>query len=112
MTLTKRCQNLKNRYGITHEDYENMLKLQGGVCKICGTNKPGSRHKFFVVDHCHASKQVRGLLCHNCNTMLGHARDSITTLSGAILYLEESRKEWSVSDSSSQPSCCASGLAS
>jgi|TARA_S200002703_G_scaffold153282_1_gene154688 hypothetical protein len=109
MTLTKRCQNLKRRYGITHEDYEKMLKLQGGVCKICGTNEPGFSHKFFVVDHCHDSNKIRGLLCHNCNTMLGHARDSTATLSEAIVYLDQARAKWSAFDSSSSPSCCASG---
>ena len=41
-----------------------------------------------VVDHCHATGKVRGLLCHNCNRALGLLKDKISVLKNAIQYLE------------------------
>ena len=86
----ERKYNLKKRYGISLEEYENLLEAQQFKCKICGTTEAGNRHGTMVVDHHHESGQVRGLLCHNCNVMLGHAKDNVLTLSGAIDYLRAS----------------------
>jgi hypothetical protein len=47
------------------------------------------RHKLkLVVDHCHSSGEVRGLLCHNCNRALGLLKDSVDSLMRAARYLE------------------------
>jgi hypothetical protein len=67
MKRTRRRHLLKVKYGITLEQYEEMLEAQGGVCKIC-KQPPGER--LLAVDHCHNSLQVRGLLCGRCNTSL------------------------------------------
>jgi hypothetical protein len=49
-----------------------------------------SHHKMkLVVDHCHASGSVRGLLCHNCNRALGLPKDSDEVLQRAISHLRE-----------------------
>ena len=85
----RRNDHLKRRYGITSEDYDRMLKEQGGCCKICGSDEPMHRTKYFTVDHCHETGKVRGLLCHPCNVMLGQAQDNINTLEKAIDYLKE-----------------------
>jgi hypothetical protein len=42
----------------------------------------------FVVDHCHATGKVRGLLCHNCNRALGLMQDNIENIKRAADYLE------------------------
>lgn len=42
-----------------------------------------------VVDHCHDTGKIRGLLCHNCNRALGLLKDSVHTLESAIDYLEK-----------------------
>lgn len=73
-------------YGIREADLVAMREAQGGVCKLCGEpnkTKRGSLH----IDHCHTTGKVRGLLCHNCNLMLGHARDNVDVLKAAIDYL-------------------------
>lgn len=78
------------RYGIEPEDYDRILKQQGGKCAICGGGelRPGdSLH----IDHCHESHIVRGLLCGNCNRGLGMFKDNIDLLLTAIGYLEVSR---------------------
>ena len=86
---TYRKQHLKRTYGITLEEYDAMLEKQGGCCAICGTDKPGSsrRNTYFSVDHCHTTGEVRGLLCHQCNTALGLIKDNPDTLTNMITYL-------------------------
>lgn len=41
-----------------------------------------------VIDHCHATGRIRGLLCHNCNRALGLLKDSEENLKRAIEYLK------------------------
>ncbi len=67
--ITDRKKVLKRKYGITINDYEQMLKQQNGVCKICKGLDPSGRR--LAVDHCHTTGVVRGLLCPSCNTALG-----------------------------------------
>src|SRR4051812_36980393 len=54
------------RYGITLEDKLEMLRNQDGKCIICGEEMDR-----MVVDHCHKTGKVRGILCDNCNRGLG-----------------------------------------
>lgn len=82
---------LQRTYGITLELYERMLEEQGHVCKLCMGEgfTMATHHKVkLVVDHCHATGKVRGLLCHNCNRALGLMKDSTETLERAIEYLK------------------------
>lgn len=76
---------LKTKYGLTLEDYEEMLEAQGGGCLICGS-KGGERG--LAVDHSHETGKVRGLLCLNCNAGIGNLRDDVELLKKAIKYLE------------------------
>ena len=76
------------RYGLTEERYEEMLNAQGGRCKICGTADHLDQDQLLCVDHDHCTGAVRGLLCGNCNRMLGHARDRPEVLLTAAIYLE------------------------
>lgn len=77
-------------YGITAKDYADMYEKQEGLCAICGgegfTMKKMHTLKL-VVDHCHTTGKVRGLLCHNCNRALGLMKDSIKNLGAAMEYL-------------------------
>lgn len=77
--------SLKYKYGITLEDYEKMVQLQNGKCKLCGKEE-----KLFV-DHCHKTSRVRGLLCNSCNKALGLFYDNIETLERAVIYLKIKR---------------------
>lgn len=78
-----RNSGLRKRFGITNDDYFEMLKEQNGVCAICETKPEGYLH----VDHCHETGEIRGLLCKPCNLGLGNFRDNRTFLSNAIEYL-------------------------
>jgi len=62
------------KYGITAEQYEEMNRLQGGRCLICGQAERGTRRgipKTLAVDHDHDTGEIRGLLCSKCNTAIG-----------------------------------------
>lgn len=75
-------------------DFDAMMEEQDGKCAICGTDKAysgGGDNRRLAIDHCHTSGKVRGLLCGNCNRMLGLAKDSTETLKNAIKYLEMSQ---------------------
>jgi len=72
---------------MTIEDYDTMLEKQNNVCAICyKMNKNGKR---FIIDHCHQTGRVRGLICHNCNVGIGLLGEDRTILSSAINYLNK-----------------------
>lgn len=83
---------LKRTYGISLDDYHLMLEEQGHRCKLCGGEgfvMNAAHHKLkLVVDHCHGTGKIRGLLCHNCNRALGLLQDDVETLRKAIEYLK------------------------
>lgn len=85
-----RERNLQQNYGITLQEYDNLLEDQEFKCAVCKTEDPGGRGRFHV-DHCHSTGKIRGLLCHHCNLMLGQAKDNISTLLAAIQYLNNDR---------------------
>ena len=92
-TLAVRRNHLHRRYGLTIEDYEQMLDAQGGTCAICDGEQTvihGS-NAYFAVDHCHNEGQVRGLLCNSCNVLLHKLDTHPGWLERATLYLEGSR---------------------
>jgi hypothetical protein len=85
----QRKSKLMHQYGLTVEEYDEMLAAQGGVCAICKSDDPGHGKKNFCVDHNHDTGKVRGLLCKDCNTGLGMFGDSITALMQAANYLND-----------------------
>lgn len=72
------------KYGITREDIYRLKMKQKFRCGICKQHETSKR---LVVDHCHATGKVRGLLCGECNSALGLLKDSTITLRNAIKYL-------------------------
>lgn len=77
---------LQAEYGITLEQYEQMLNTQGRRCAIC--HKSDSEAGTLAVDHCHTTDRVRELLCQRCNQGLGLFKENPTALARAIAYLE------------------------
>ena len=96
------CRTKKNKikkYNISLETYTGLLKSQDFKCKICAqevihTREITKRHSTVfsntaVVDHCHSSNEVRGILCSDCNLGLGKFKDNKENLLNALKYLEE-----------------------
>jgi hypothetical protein len=90
MAAIKRNSRLKRDYGITSEDFSQMLGAQMALCKACrAPMSMGSRDGTAChVDHCHTTGKVRGLLCHRCNVTLGHANEDAARLRGLATYIE------------------------
>ena len=88
-----RKHHLKRRYNITPQEYETKLASQDYKCTICGKdasdNIRGNKLDPLHIDHCHTSGKLRDLLCHQCNSFLGHAKDNIEILQRAIDYLHK-----------------------
>lgn len=83
-----RDRQLRSVYGITIDQWDEMFTQQGNRCATCRT--PSTTHKNgFVVDHCHRTNKVRGILCQPCNVALGNVRDNPDTLRALASYLEE-----------------------
>ncbi len=80
------------RFGLSVPDYEALLEIQEGKCAICGSLDPKTRWNsgVFVVDHCHGTGVVRGLLCAPCNLGIGQLGDNPDLLRSALVYLERS----------------------
>lgn len=83
-------QHISEKFGITVEQYKLMLESQNNLCAIC--DQPERRMKEdqpqrLSIDHCHITGKVRGLLCNNCNILLGFAKDNKAQLKRAIEYL-------------------------
>ena len=88
------CRSLKSKYGITTPERDYMLKSQDYRCLGCSsiiefTTEGYTNKHTAVVDHCHVTGNVRGILCGACNTLLGKAEDSPFILRNLANYLEE-----------------------
>lgn len=83
---------LLRKYGITLKQYNDMLEIQSGKCSVCGELFSDKEQKL-VVDHCHKTGRVRGLLCSRCNVALGFARDCPHVLRSLADYIEHHKDE-------------------
>ena len=82
-----RVRYMREKYGITIEQYDSMYRAQNGACAVCdGVNLSGRR---LAVDHCHRTGKVRGLLCSMCNSAIGLAKERLDVLKKAVAYLEK-----------------------
>jgi hypothetical protein len=84
----------KSRYGLSREDVDCLIKIQGNVCAICG--KPGWSGKEPHIDHNHETGRVRGLLCFHCNLALGLIKDNPRIAQAMIDYLNVDSSEGGV----------------
>ncbi len=74
------------RYELSEEAYNHMLKVQEGKCAVCGCEPKGKRP--LAIDHCHDSGAVRGLLCYGCNRAIA-ILDNPEMLRKALAYLKK-----------------------
>ena len=70
-------------YGLTPEELHAKLEEAQGICQICKREAPQ------VVDHCHTSGLVRGVICNKCNQALGLIEDNVEWLYSMAQYLQK-----------------------
>ncbi len=92
-----RGYKLKNRHGISVEQYEEILALQGGVCAAC-KKPPVKGARLLSVDHDHkccpskdksCGKCIRGLLHSECNWILGASGENAELLRSIAEYADK-----------------------
>lgn len=81
---------LRKKYGITADEYDDLLVAQEGRCAVCRTDQPGgpTPDAAFHVDHSHGDGQVRSLLCRSCNTALGLLGEDPERIRALLAYVE------------------------
>jgi len=86
--LSVKAAKLKNRYGISQKEYNDMFVSQNGNCASCGDHQ-SILPRTLCVDHCHETGMVRGLLCDGCNLSLGRIKDSYEKLVLLANYIKK-----------------------
>lgn len=87
----ERNSRLKYVFGITLDEYNQILREQNNVCAICGNKCRTGKN--LAVDHDHSTNKIRGLLCDRCNFGIGSFDDDIEILFKAIEYLRRNKNE-------------------
>jgi hypothetical protein len=91
----------ENKRGMKSGSLKLMLEDQDNKCAICNlpetrifTNRVTKEMRIacLCIDHDHQTGNVRQLLCHDCNTMIGKAKENIQTLQSAIDYLKKHKE--------------------
>lgn len=85
--LADKKSQIKRKYGLTWDMYQEWIKRQNNKCAICLRNFIQIKQTPHI-DHDHKSKKIRGLLCATCNSALGHLKDDIVLFERAIEYLK------------------------
>lgn len=88
--LSSANTKLKQRFGITLINYNEMLQKQNYKCAICFKAPDQER---LAVDHCHTTNKIRKLLCKQCNLILGNCKENPDILFSAINYLKLDKQE-------------------
>lgn len=73
---------LKNRFGLTTEEFSAMVLEQNNKCKICECEMDTPQ-----IDHNHTTGKIRSLLCRSCNTSLGLVKENTKILYNMISYI-------------------------
>lgn len=82
------CARLKSAARAHDTTIEHIKDLRSRKrCEICLTTEPGGKGQAFHIDHDHRSGVIRGVLCNNCNLMIGHAQDDPSRLRAAANYI-------------------------
>lgn len=78
---------LKKKFGMTIQQFEEMVMAQDGTCAIC--KQPCRIRSRLSVDHDHETGKIRGLLCSSCNSAIGLFLENPVALRRAAEYLEK-----------------------
>ena len=84
----RRESSAARRYGMGVQQRQELLQRCNGACMCCGdVPEPTKKFPELVVDHDHATGDIRGMVCWKCNLALGHFKDSVVLIRAARSYL-------------------------
>jgi len=86
---------IKQIYGISREEFEALICIQDFRCAICRKEidpTVNSKKSKALIDHNHKSGKIRGIVCINCNSILGYCKEDPKILLEAIRYLEKFKR--------------------
>lgn len=104
---SSRIYSLKRKFGITVEQYNDLLEQQNHCCAVCGRHQDEFKKKF-AVDHAHTESKdipagmIRGLLCYICNTRIVGDRTNPEIFQKTADYLRR-HTGWKVPDAFVKP---------
>lgn len=84
-----RKNSLKQLYGLTVEQYDDLRKQQDYKCAICNIHEKDAVRGKLYVDHSHITGENRGLLCAKCNSALGLFKENVVTMQNAVKFLKK-----------------------
>lgn len=73
-----RAKRLRDYYNLTIEQWDAIEAYQHGVCWLCGRKEPTGKR--LATDHSHLDGLIRGLLCSQCNPLLGKLENAFVRL--------------------------------
>ncbi len=85
-------RNIKKAFGLSPEQYYQILYAQNGVCAICKQHETKMRNGSLMrlsVDHDYKTGKIRGLLCGRCNNVLSRVGENLSILQNTIKYIME-----------------------
>jgi len=83
-------KQISRKYGLTWDTHIALVLRAEGHCESCGEPFTGERSDINI-DHCHNTKDVRGLICGGCNKSAGLLNDSPDKIFSLIKYIMETR---------------------
>lgn len=73
----------RRAYGVEPEFFKMLFEKQNKKCGCCESSTPKGSHDW-CLDHDHTNGKVRGVLCRECNTLLGYVGDTPDKLDATI----------------------------
>ena len=83
---------ISSTYNISETEYLNLIHTQNNKCAICSIPFDELSDRELCIDHNHETHAIRGLLCRNCNSALGYAKEDYRILFSSIMYLEQHKE--------------------
>ena len=77
-----RLYSCRVSYKCTLEEYKERMSTTN-QCEVCGT------FDNLCYDHCHSTKDFRGVLCSSCNISIGQLGDTLEDIQKVVDYLNK-----------------------
>jgi hypothetical protein len=84
----KRSATELRKFGLTQDEFDELWHACLGRCPLCEKAFTRDRRRPAAIDHDHKTGAVRGLLCRQCNWLLGFLHENVAWMRRAVHWLE------------------------